>query len=182
MSRIGRMPITVPAGVDVTIAENNVVTVKGPKGTLTQALRPEMIIKHEGNVITVDRPSEDKLHKSLHGLTRSLLHDMVVGVTDGFKKELDVNGVGYRVQKQGKDLIMNLGYSHQVIVSDTEDIKIESPAPNKIIITGIDKQKVGQFAAEVRSKRPPEPYKGKGIKYTDETIRRKEGKAGKGKK
>ena len=130
----------------------------------------------------VTRPDDEKENRALHGLTRTLIHNMIEGVTNGFKKELDVNGVGYRVQKQGKDLIMNLGYSHQVIVSDTEDIKIESPAPNKIIITGIDKQKVGQFAAEVRSKRPPEPYKGKGIKYTDETIRRKEGKAGKGKK
>ena len=180
MSRIGRMPITVPAGVDVTIAENNVVTVKGPKGTLTQALRPEMIIKHEGNVITVDRPSEDKLHKSLHGLTRSLLHDMVVGVTDGFKKELEINGVGYRAAKQGSDLVMNIGYSHQVIVPEVDGITIEVPAPNKIVISGPDKQQVGQFAAEVREKRPPEPYKGKGIKYADEHIRRKEGKAGKG--
>ena len=178
MSRIGRMPITVPAGVDVTIAENNVVTVKGPKGTLTQALRPEMIIKHEGNVITVDRPSEDKLHKSLHGLTRSLLHDMVVGVTDGFKKELEINGVGYRASKEGNKLVMNLGYSHLVNMEEIDGITIEVPAPNKVIIHGIDKQKVGQFAANVRAKRPPEPYKGKGIKYSDETIRRKVGKTG----
>ena len=178
MSRIGRMPITVPAGVDVTIAENNVVTVKGPKGTLTQALRPEMIIKHEGNVITVDRPSEDKLHKSLHGLTRSLLHDMVVGVTDGFKKELEINGVGYRAEKKGNELVMNLGYSHQVIVPEIDGITIEVPAQNKVVIHGADKQKVGQFAAEVREKRPPEPYKGKGIKYVDEVIRRKVGKTG----
>ena len=135
MSRIGRMPITVPAGVDVTIAENNVVTVKGPKGTLTQALRPEMIIKHEGNVITVDRPSEDKLHKSLHGLTRSLLHDMVVGVTDGFKKELEINGVGYRASKEGSKLVMNLGYSHLVNMEEIDGITIEVPAPNKVIIT-----------------------------------------------
>ena len=141
-----------------------------------------MSIVVDGGFVTVTRPDDDKENRALHGLTRTLIHNMIEGVTNGFKKELDVNGVGYRVQKQGKDLIMNLGYSHQVIVSDTEDIKIESPAPNKIIITGIDKQKVGQFAAEVRSKRPPEPYKGKGIKYTDETIRRKEGKAGKGKK
>ena len=178
MSRIGRMPITVPAGVDVTIAENNVVTVKGPKGTLTQALRPEMIIKHEGNVITVDRPSEDKLHKSLHGLTRSLLHDMVVGVTDGFKKELEINGVGYRASKEGNKLVMNLGYSHLVNMEEIDGITIEVPGPNKVIIHGIDKQKVGQFAANVRAKRPPEPYKGKGIKYTTEVIRHKEGKAG----
>ena len=141
-----------------------------------------MAIAVDGGFVTVTRPDDEKENRALHGLTRTLIHNMIEGVTNGFKKELDVNGVGYRVQKQGKDLIMNLGYSHQVIVSDTEDIKIESPAPNKIIITGIDKQKVGQFAAEVRSKRPPEPYKGKGIKYTDETIRRKEGKAGKGKK
>ena len=182
MSRIGRMPIALPAGVTVDIAENNKVTVKGPKGTLERVLPAEMEIKLDGTTVTVSRPNDLKKMKSLHGLTRTLIHNMIEGVTNGFKKELDVNGVGYRVQKQGKDLIMNLGYSHQVIVSDTEDIKIESPAPNKIIITGIDKQKVGQFAAEVRSKRPPEPYKGKGIKYTDETIRRKEGKAGKGKK
>ena len=141
-----------------------------------------MSIAVDGGFVTVTRPDDEKENRALHGLTRTLIHNMIEGVTNGFKKELDVNGVGYRVQKQGKDLIMNLGYSHQVIVSDTEDIKIESPAPNKIIITGIDKQKVGQFAAEVRGKRPPEPYKGKGIKYTDETIRRKEGKAGKGKK
>lgn len=141
-----------------------------------------MSIVVDGGFVTVTRPDDEKENRALHGLTRTLIHNMIEGVTNGFKKELDVNGVGYRVQKQGKDLIMNLGYSHQVIVSDTEDIKIESPAPNKIIITGIDKQKVGQFAAEVRSKRTPEPYKGKGIKYTDETIRRKEGKAGKGKK
>ena len=178
MSRIGRMPITVPAGVDVTIAENNVVTVKGPKGTLTQALRPEMIIKHEGNVITVDRPSEDKLHKSLHGLTRSLLHDMVVGVTDGFKKELEINGVGYRASKEGNKLVMNLGYSHQVIVPEIDGITIDVPSANKVVISGPDKQKVGQFAANVRAKRPPEPYKGKGIKYATEVLRHKEGKAG----
>ena len=173
MSRIGRMPITVPAGVNV--AEGNVVTVKGPKGELTRALRPEMIIKQDGNTITVDRPSEDKLHKSLHGLTRTLLHNMVEGVTNEFAKELEVNGVGYRV---AKNLVMNLGFSHQVIVSEIEGITIDVPAPNKIIIRGCDKQAVGQFAAEVREKRPPEPYKGKGIKYADEVIRRKVGKTG----
>ena len=178
MSRIGRMPITVPAGVTVTVAEGNVVTVKGPKGELTRALRPEMIIKQEGNTITVERPSDDKLHRSLHGLTRTLLHNMVTGVTEGFKKELEVNGVGYRVAKEGKNLVMNLGFSHQVIVEEVEGIKIEAPTPNKIIISGCDKQQVGQFAAEVREKRPPEPYKGKGIKYTDEVIRRKAGKTG----
>ena len=178
MSRIGRMPITVPAGVDVTIAENNVVTVKGPKGTLTQAMRPEMIIKLDGAVLTVDRPSEDKFHKSLHGLTRSLLNDMVIGVTTGFKKELDINGVGYRAQKEGNKLVMNLGYSHLVTMEEIDGITIDVPAPNKVIINGIDKQKVGQFAANVRGKRPPEPYKGKGIKYVDEVVRHKEGKAG----
>ena len=178
MSRIGRMPVTIPAGVEVSVAEPNVVTVKGPKGTLTQTMRPEMIIKVEDGVIHVGRPSEDKLHKSLHGLTRSLIHDMVVGVTEGFKKELDVNGVGYRVAKEGTNLVMNLGYSHQVIVPEIPGITIEVPGPNKIIIHGCDKQAVGQFAAEVREKRPPEPYKGKGIKYTDEVIRRKVGKTG----
>ena len=145
MSRIGRMPITVPAGVDVTIGENNVITVKGPKGTLTQAMRPEMIIKHEGNVITVARPSEDKLHKSLHGLTRSLVHDMVVGVTEDFKKELDINGVGYKASKEGNKLVMNLGYSHLVTMEEIDGITIDVPAPNKVVINGIDKQKVGQY-------------------------------------
>ena len=178
MSRIGRMPITVPAGVTVSIADGNVVTVKGPKGELKRELRPEMIIKQEGTTITVDRPSDDKLHRSLHGLTRTLLNNMIVGVTDGFSKELEVNGVGYRVAKEGKNLVMNLGFSHQVIVSEIEGITIEVPSANKIVISGTDKQKVGQFAAEVREKRPPEPYKGKGIKYTDEVIRRKEGKTG----
>lgn len=180
MSRIGRKPINIPAGVTVTVSDS-VVTVKGPKGTLTQNIHPNMSVEVADNVVTVTRPDDDKLNRSLHGLTRSLIANMVEGVTKGYTKELEVNGVGYRVQKQGKDCVMNLGYSHQVIVSDTDDIKIEVPNPNKIIITGIDKQKVGQFAAEVREKRPPEPYKGKGIKYVDEVIRRKEGKAGKGK-
>ena len=178
MSRIGRMPITVPAGVTVNVAEGNVVTVKGPKGELTRALSAEMTINQEGNVITVTRPSDEKAHRSLHGLTRTLLNNMIVGVTDGYKKELDVNGVGYRVAKDGKNLVMNLGYSHQVIVPEIEGITIEVPGPNKIIISGCDKQAVGQFAAEVREKRPPEPYKGKGIKYVDEVIRRKVGKTG----
>ena len=178
MSRIGKMPITVPAGVEVKIAAGNEVTVKGPKGTLTQTMRPEMILKLEGNVLTVERPSEDKLHKSLHGLTRSLLNDMVVGVTDGFKKELEINGVGYKASKEGNKLVMNLGFSHLVTMEEIDGITVDVPAPNKVIINGIDKQKVGQFAANVRSKRPPEPYKGKGIKYTDEVVRHKEGKAG----
>ena len=180
MSRIGRKPINIPAGVEVKV-DGNCVTVKGPKGTRSQTFQPSMNIAVEGAEIGVTRPNDEKENRSLHGLTRTLIHNMVVGVTEGFKKELDVNGVGYRVQKQGKDLVMNLGFSHQVVVSETEDIKIEVPAPNKIIILGADKQKVGQFAAEVREKRPPEPYKGKGIKYVDEVVRRKEGKTGKGK-
>ena len=178
MSRIGRMPITVPAGVEVTIAENNVVTVKGPKGTLVQALRPEMILEQDGNVIHVKRPSDDKLHCALHGMTRALLHNMVVGVTDGYKKTLEVNGVGYRAAKEGNKLVLNIGYSHTVEVPEIDGITIEVPQPNQIVISGCDKQKVGQFAAEVREKRPPEPYKGKGIKYTTEVIRRKVGKTG----
>ena len=178
MSRIGRMPITVPAGVTVTIAEGNVVTVKGPKGELTRALSAEMNINQEGNVITVTRPSDEKAHRSLHGLTRTLLNNMVIGVVDGYKKELDVNGVGYRVAKEGKNLVMNLGYSHQVIVPEIDGITIDVPGPNKIMVSGCDKQVVGQFAAEIREKRPPEPYKGKGIKYVDEVIRRKVGKTG----
>ena len=178
MSRIGRMPITVPAGVDVKIGEGNVVTVKGTKGELTQSLRPEMIITMEDGHIHVARPSEDKLHRSLHGLTRSLINDMVVGVTKGFQKELEINGVGYRASKEGNKLVMNLGYSHLVTVEEIDGITIEVPAQNKVVIHGIDKQKVGQFAANVRAKRPPEPYKGKGIKYANEVIRHKEGKAG----
>ena len=178
MSRIGRMPITVPADVDVKIGEGNVVTVKGPKGELTQSLRPEMIITMENGHIHVARPSEDKLHRSLHGLTRSLINDMVVGVTKGFQKELEINGVGYRASKEGNKLVMNLGYSHLVTVEEIDGITIEVPAQNKVVIHGIDKQKVGQFAANVRAKRPPEPYKGKGIKYANEVIRHKEGKAG----
>lgn len=180
MSRIGRKPINIPAGVTATI-NDGVITVKGPKGELSFAFNPAMAVEIKGDEITVARPDDAKENRSLHGLTRTLIHNMVVGVTEGYKKELEVNGVGYRVQKQGNKCVMNLGFSHQVIVEDTEDIKIEVPDPNKIIIVGIDKQKVGQFAAEVREKRPPEPYKGKGIKYVDEVIRRKEGKAGKGK-
>ena len=178
MSRIGRMPVSIPAGVTVDITEDNIITVKGPKGELKQALRPEMIIKQEGAEITVARPSEDKLHRSLHGLTRTLIHNMITGVTEGYKKELEVNGVGYRAAKEGKNLNLTLGYSHPVVVPEIDGITIDVPAPNKIIINGCDKQKVGQFAAEVRAKRPPEPYKGKGIKYADEVIRRKVGKTG----
>jgi len=178
MSRIGKMPVSIPAGVTVDVKGDNVVHVKGPKGELTQQMHKDMLIAVEEGAVVVKRPSEDKMHKSLHGLTRTLIHNMVVGVTEGFKKELDVNGVGYRVAKEGNKLVMNLGYSHQVIVEENQDITIEVPGPNKIIIHGCDKQKVGQFAAEVREKRPPEPYKGKGIKYTDEVIRRKAGKTG----
>ena len=178
MSRIGRKPINIPAGVEAKF-ENGVMTVKGPKGELTQKINPNMTVEINGAVIEVKRPNDEKLNRSLHGLSRTIIHNMIVGVTEGYKKELEVNGVGYRVQKQGNKLVMNIGYSHQVIVEETEDIKIDVPNPNSIIIHGIDKQKVGQFAAEVREKRPPEPYKGKGIKYAGEYIRRKEGKAGK---
>ena len=178
MSRIGRMPITIPAGVEVNVAAGNVVTVKGPKGTLTQQLHPDMVIEQNGSEITVKRPSDDKEHRSLHGLTRTLLHNMVVGVNEPYKKELEINGVGYRATKEGKNLVLNIGYSHQVIVPEVDGITIEVPGPNKVVISGCDKQKVGQFAAEVREKRPPEPYKGKGIKYVDEVIRRKVGKTG----
>ena len=181
MSRIGRKPITIPAGVDVKI-NGSEVTVKGPKGELKNTFNPDINIAIEGTEIIVTRPTDEKEHRSLHGLTRTLIANMVEGVTNGYTKELEVNGVGYRVQKQGKDLVMNLGYSHQVIMPEIAGITIEVPAPNKIIISGADKQQVGQFAAEVREKRPPEPYKGKGIKYVDEYIRRKEGKAAKGAK
>ena len=181
MSRIGRKPITIPAGVDVAI-DGTLVTVNGKSATLTQNVSPEMTIERQGDEILVTRPSDDKDHRSLHGLTRTLIANMVTGVSAGFKKELEVLGVGYRVAKQGKDLVMNLGYSHQVIMPEIDGITIEVPAPNKITIVGPDKQKVGQFAAEVRGKRPPEPYKGKGIRYVGEVVIRKEGKAGKGKK
>ena len=178
MSRIGRMPIAVPAGVTVEIAENNHVTVKGPKGTLERTLPSEMTIVLEGDVITVTRPNDLKKMKSLHGLTRTLLNNMVVGVTAGYTKVLEVNGVGYKVSKAGKTLTLNLGYSHPVVMEDPEGIE-STVADNKITITGIDKEKVGQYAAEIRDKRRPEPYKGKGIKYSDEVIRRKVGKTGK---
>ena len=178
MSRIGRMPITVPAGVDVKIGDANAISVKGPKGTLQRNLHKDMAIKVEGNVITVERPSEAKEHKALHGLTRTLLNNMIIGVTDGFKKELQINGVGYRAALQGKKLVLSLGYSHQIDVEPVENITFEVPNPNTIIVSGIDNQVVGQIAAEIREKRPPEPYKGKGIKYADEYIRRKEGKTG----
>lgn len=178
MSRIGRAPITIPAGVEVSVSVANVVTVKGPKGTLERALNPDIKVEVDAGVIKLTRPTDLQKHRSLHGLSRTLIANMVTGVTEGFKKELDVNGVGYRASKEGNKLVMNLGFSHQVTVEETKDIKIDVPSPNKIVIIGIDKQAVGQFAADVRKKRPPEPYKGKGIKYADEVIRRKEGKTG----
>lgn len=179
MSRIGKKPIVVPAGCEVKI-DGSTVTVKGPNGTLTRTVHSNMNVSMDDNVITVSRPNDDKENRALHGLTRTLIANMVEGVEKGFKKELEVNGVGYRASKQGKDLVMNIGYSHQVIMPEIDGITIDVPTPNKIVISGPDKQKVGQFAAKVREKRPPEPYKGKGIKYADEHIRRKEGKAGKG--
>lgn len=181
MSRIGKKPISVPAGVDVKI-DGTTVTVKGPKGTLVETFNKDMIIKLEGNEVVVDRPSEDKHHKSLHGLTRTLISNMVEGVTNGYSKTLEIEGIGYRAAKQGTNVVMNLGFSHQVIVPETADVKLEVPNPNTIIVSGIDKQKVGQYAAEIRENRPPEPYKGKGIRYQGEHIIRKEGKAAKGKK
>ena len=179
MSRIGKMPITLPAGVEVTVADGNVVTVKGPKGTLEQKFHHNMTIKVEGSEVLVSRPNDEKENRSLHGLTRTLLHNMVVGVTDGFKKNLEVNGVGYRAQKTGTQLVLSIGFSHPVTVDEIPGITIDVPDANHITISGIDKQLVGQFAAEVRGKRPPEPYKGKGIKYATEVIIRKVGKTGK---
>lgn len=179
MSRIGRMPVQIPAGVEVKIAEGNVVTVKGPKGTLEKQLPQEMSITQEESTIVVTRPNDLKKFKSLHGLTRSLLNNMVVGVTDGYEKTLEINGVGYRAAKQGKKLVLSLGYSHPVEMEDPEGLEAVVEGQNKIIVRGIDKEKVGQYAAEIRFKRQPEPYKGKGIKYSDEVIRRKEGKTGK---
>ena len=178
MSRIGRMPIAVPAGVTVEIAENNKVTVKGPKGTLERVLPAEMDIKMEGSEIVVSRPNDLKKMKSLHGLTRTLIHNMIIGVTDGYEKKLEINGVGYRAQKKGKEITFNLGFSHPVVMTDPEGIETEMDGQNIIIVKGIDKEKVGQYAAEIRELRKPEPYKGKGIKYADEVIRRKVGKTG----
>ncbi|MCL1835168.1 MAG: 50S ribosomal protein L6 [Oscillospiraceae bacterium] len=178
MSRIGKAPISIPSGVEIKVSDSNVVTVKGPKGTLEKAIDPDIKLNIDGAMLLVERPSDMPKHRSLHGLSRSLVNNMVVGVTDGFRKELDIVGVGLRAVKEGTKLVMNLGYSHQVIVEETDSIAIDVPSPNKIIISGIDKQEVGQFAADVRKKRPPEPYKGKGIKYSDEVVRRKEGKTG----
>ena len=178
MSRIGRAPITVPAGVEVKVDENNHITVKGPKGTLERDLVPQMKIEIDAGVIHVTRPNDEKENRSLHGLTRTLVANMVTGVTEGFKKTLEVNGVGYRAAKEGKKLVLNIGYSHQVDVEEIDGITIDVPNPNTVVINGIDKQKVGQFAADVRAKRPPEPYKGKGIKYVGEVVRHKVGKTG----
>ena len=179
MSRIGRMPIAVPAGVDVTI-DGSTVTVKGPKGTLTGTFNPSITVEKDGAEIKVTRPDDTNRNRALHGLTRTLIANMVTGVHEGFKKNLEIVGIGYRAALQGKDLVLNVGYSHQVVMTPPEGVTVEVPAPNCIVINGYDKQKVGQFASEVRGVRPPEPYKGKGIKYADEVIRRKEGKAGKG--
>ena len=178
MSRIGKQPIAIPAGVDVTIGANNEITVKGPKGTLVQTMSADMIIKKDGAEVVVERPSDMKEHRALHGLTRTLIANMVTGVSEGFTKTLEINGVGYRAAKQGNNLSLTLGFSHPVDMEPAEGITIDVPNPNQIVISGSDKQSVGQFAAKVREKRPPEPYKGKGIKYADETIKRKEGKAG----
>ena len=179
MSRIGRLPIDIPAGVEIKIEENNKVTVKGPKGQLVKELPVEMTIKNENNQLIVERPNDLKRMKALHGLTRSLLNNMVVGVTEGYKKVLEINGVGYRGAKQGKKLTLSLGYSHPVEMEDPDGIEVTMDGQNLIIVSGIDKEKVGQYAAEIRAKRGPEPYKGKGIKYQDEVIRRKVGKTGK---
>ncbi len=179
MSRIGRIAVTVPAGVEVSVAEGNVVTVKGPKGTLVQTMHPAMIIRKEGSTVVVERPSDEKEHKSLHGLTRTLVNNMVVGVSEGYKKQLEIVGVGYRAAKQGTTLQLSLGYSHGISFEEKDGITFEVPNANSIIVHGADKQKVGQIAAQIREKRPPEPYLGKGVKYVDEVIRRKSGKAGK---
>ena len=178
MSRIGKKPVAIPAGVTVEVAEGNVITVKGAMGTLTKNMHPDMIINVDGAVLTVSRPTDEANHRALHGLTRTLIANMIEGVSKGYSKELDVNGVGFRVEKKGKQLVMRLGFSHEVIMDEIDGITVECPTPNKILVKGIDKQVVGQFAAEVRGKRPPEPYKGKGIKYTTEVIRRKVGKTG----
>lgn len=179
MSRIGRKPVTVPAGVDVKIDAENCVTVKGAKGTLTQKFNPNMKITVENGVLTVERPDDEKQNRALHGLTRSIIANMVEGVTNGYSKKLEINGVGYRAAKQGKQLVLNIGYSHTVVIDETDGITFEVPDTNTVIVNGTDKQKVGQIASEIRGKRPPEPYLGKGIKYADEHIRRKAGKAGK---
>lgn len=179
MSRIGLRPINIPSGVEINIKENNVVEVKGPKGQLTQQIDPAMKLKIEDNILTIERPTETKRHKSLHGLSRTLIANMIEGVTEGYSKELEIIGTGYRAQKQGKKLILGLGFSHPIELEDPEGIEVEVPAANKIIVRGIDKQKVGNYAAVIREFRKPEPYKGKGVRYADEQVRRKVGKTGK---
>ena len=179
MSRLGKLPISVPGGVTITVDDGNTVTVKGPKGTLTEKISPDMMIEQDNGVLHVKRPSDDKQHRALHGLTRSLIHNMVVGVTEGFAKNLEIEGVGYRAQLQGSKLVLNMGYSHPVEFEAPEGISFEVPAPNRITVKGISKQQVGQMAADIRAVREPEPYKGKGIRYAGEYVRRKEGKTGK---
>ena len=179
MSRIGKLPISVPGGVTITVDDGNTVTVKGPKGTLTEKISPDMMIEQDNGVLHVKRPSDDKQHRALHGLTRSLIHNMVVGVTEGFAKNLEIEGVGYRAQLQGSKLVLNMGYSHPVEFEAPEGISFEVPAPNRITVKGISKQQVGQMAADIRAVREPEPYKGKGIRYAGEYVRRKERKTGK---
>lgn len=179
MSRIGKLPVSIPAGVTITVADDNTVTVKGPKGELSQKMCKDMAIEIEGNVLTVKRPNDEKENRALHGLTRSLVHNMVVGVTDGFVKNLDIVGVGYKASMSGKTLVLNMGYSHPVEMPEPQGITFEVPSPTRIVVKGIDKQLVGQVAADVRSVRKPEPYKGKGIKYETEVVRRKVGKTGK---
>ena len=179
MSRIGRKPINIPAGVTVTLASDNQITVKGPKGELKKTFHPDMIIKVENDVINVERPSDDKKHRSLHGLTRTLIYNMIEGVTQGYSKALEVQGIGYKVQKQGNKDVFNIGFSHPVEVEEIDGIKIDVTGPTTLVVSGIDKQAVGQFAAEIRGKKPPEPYHGKGIRYAGEYVRMKEGKAGK---
>ena len=179
MSRIGKLPISVPGGVTITVDDGNTVTVKGPKGTLTEKISPDMMIEQDNGVLHVKRPSDDKQHRALHGLTRSLIHNMVVGVTEGFAKNLEIEGVGYRAQLQGSKLVLNMGYSHPVEFEAPEGISFEVPSPNRITVKGISKQQVGQMAADIRAVREPEPYKGKGIRYAGEYVRRKEGKTGK---
>ena len=179
MSRIGRKPINIPAGVTVTLASDNQITVKGPKGELKKTFHPDMIIKVENDVISVERPSDDKKHRSLHGLTRTLIYNMIEGVTQGYSKSLEVQGIGYKVQKQGNKAVFNIGFSHPVEVEEIDGIKIDVTGPTTLVVSGIDKQTVGQFAAEIRGKKPPEPYHGKGIRYAGEYVRMKEGKAGK---
>ena len=182
MSRIGRKHIDIPAGVTLTLAPDNTVTVKGPKGELSRTMHPDMIIKVDGSVVTVERPSEDQKHKALHGLTRTLIANMVEGVTNGYSKTLEIQGIGYRVQKQANTVVFTIGYSHPVVVEESDGIKLDCPNQTTVVVSGCDKQRVGQVAAEIRGKKPPEPYKGKGIRYAGEVVKHKEGKAGKGKK